>query len=126
MPIIEFANEYMPTNAIDLEDLGNFYLQAVDEDKGLYYYIMCRTSLGTSTIMQYGPVVPDIELLPSSYQCKLERIKYDINKMIKYINNWINDFKKHITSACIIDKETFENNFKNLIDYMNSYSDEVY
>ena len=51
MPVFDFANERQPTNSIDIPDIGNFFLETIDEDNMFYYYLMVKTGLGTSSIL---------------------------------------------------------------------------
>ena len=40
----DFANELKATNFIDIDNIGNFALEAVNEDDGFYYYLLVKTS----------------------------------------------------------------------------------
>lgn len=126
MATIEFANEWKATNSIDIDELGNFYLEAINEDEGFYYYLMVKSTLGTSSIMWYGPIVPDVQLLPPGYSTHLERMQFNDKKMNLWLNKWINDRMKGITAAYLTDQKTFKESYRDLLTYMDSYSDEVY
>ena len=126
MPVFYFANEWQPTNSIDIPDIGNFFLETIDEDNMFYYYLMVKTCLGTSSILSYGPIVPDVELLPDKYSICFERIQFNDKKVMTWITKWLNDRNKNITAAYIIDEDKFFNNYRDLKHYMKSYSDEVY
>ena len=126
MASFDFANAWTPTNSIDIPEIGNFYLEGIDEENGLYYYLMIKTSLGTASIMWFGPIVPDVELLPSGYESKFERMSFNDKKVQNWISKWLNDKEKQITAAYVIDEDKFMKNFRNLEIYMKSYSDEVY
>ena len=126
MSTFEFANEWVPTNSIDIPEIGNFYLEAIDEENLMYYYLMIKSSLGTASVMSYGPVVPDVQLLPDKYQVSFERLSFNDKKIAGLISEWLNDKSKGITAAYIIDQNKFFDNYRDLKEYMNSYSDEVY
>ena len=82
MSTFEFANEWVPTNSIDIPEIGNFYLEAIDEENLMYYYLMIKSSLGTASVMSYGPVVPDVQLLPDKYQVSFERLSFKEKKYV--------------------------------------------
>ena len=126
MATFDFANEWTPTNSVEIPDMGNFYLEAIDEENTEYYYLMVKTTLGTASIMWYGPLVPDVTLLPSGYEAKFERMPFNQEKIKGWISKWLNDRTKKITAAYIIDDQKFYQNFRDLQEYMLSYSDEVY
>lgn len=126
MTTFDFANTWTATNSIDIPEIGNFYLEAIDEKNGLYYYLMIKTSLGTASVMWFGPVVPDVELLPSGYTAKFERMPFNDKKVKNWINKWLNEREKQITAAYVIDEDKFMSSFRNLDVYMKSYCDEVY
>lgn len=126
MPEFEFANEWKPTNSIDIDNIGNFCLEAIDEEDGFYYYLMVKTTLGTSTIISYGPVVPDVELLPDNYNINFQRLQFNDKKMNIWISKWLNDRMKKITGAYIIEEKIFKDNFKDILGYIENYSNEVY
>lgn len=126
MATIEFANEWKATNSIDIDELGNFFLEAINEDESYYYYLMVKSTLGTSSIIWYGPVVPDVQLLPAGYSVHLERMQFNDKKMQMWLNKWLNDRAKNITAAFTTTQDVFKQNFRDLLSYMDSYSNEVY
>ena len=122
----DFANELKATNFIDIDNIGNFALEAVNEDDGFYYYLLVKTSLGTATIAYYGPIIPDLDKLPDHYSVNFERLLFNDKKMFMWINKWLNDKVKHITAAYIIDEDQFKANYKDVKEYIENYGDEVY
>lgn len=122
----DFANELKATNFIDIDNIGNFALEAINEDDGFYYYLLTKTTLGTSTIIHYGPVIPDINRLPDNYSINFERVKFNDKKIVMWINKWLNDKFRHITSAYIIDENQFKDNYKDVKEYIENYGDDIY
>lgn len=121
---IEYNNQYVPQNLLDVEQLSSCAIEASNDD-GLFYYLIIKTSLGTSTIVTCGPVVPDVNLLPDGYSVTLNRMKYDDNKVESVVIKWLND-KKKITDAKILPIEDAIAQIRDLGEYMQNYSDEVY
>lgn len=126
MATFEFANEWRPTNSIDIPEMGNFYLEAVNDDEGYYYYLMVKSALGTCSFMWYGPVIPDVGLLPNNYQVGYQRFQYAEQKVHMWITKWLNDKSKGITSAHLIEESKMFDEYRDIKRYMENYSDEVY
>ena len=81
MATIEFNNEYLPQSLIEIPDIGNFALEAYNEKQGYFFYLMIKTMLGTATIVSYGPVVPQVTLLPESYSVNFSRVPFKDRKI---------------------------------------------
>ena len=78
---IEFNNQYVPQNFIEIESAGNVCLEAINEDDGLYYYLLIKTSLGTTSIFEYGPIIPDIDKLFDIYNVSFTRQPFNEKKL---------------------------------------------
>lgn len=122
----DFANELKATNFIDIDNIGNFALEAINEEDGFYYYLLVKTALGAATIIHYGPIVPDVTRLPDNYSINFERLKFNDKKMALWINKWLNDKVKHITAAYIIEEAQFKGNYKDVKEYIENYGDDIY
>ena len=125
MALFEFNNQLMPQSLIDIENIGDFAIEA-NNDEGAFWYLVIRTSLGTTTIASCGPVVPDIELLPDGYTCYLTRMDYKEEKLIKSINMWLNDRGKKLVQAKVIDINEAIDQFRDLGEYLENYSKDIY
>ena len=123
MASFEFNQQLMPQNVIDIEEIGQFALEA-SNDQGYFYYLIVRTSLGVVTMASCGPVVPDVGLLPSGYCCYLNRMEYKENKVEKAINTWLNDRAKALTEAKVIEIEDALDQFRDLGEYIRNYSED--
>lgn len=126
MPVIEFANEFVPQNSIDISDIGNFALEGINEKDGFYYYLLVKTSLGTSSIFSFGPVIPDVELLPENYTFSYQRTSCKDVKIKMLVSKWLNDYKRKITTANIITEDEFKNNIKDFKLYIDMCGNERY
>ena len=125
MATFEFNNQFVPQSLIDVDEIGQFALEA-SNDQGYFWYLLVRTSLGTVTIASCGPVVPDVKLLPSGYSCWISRMEYKEQKLEKAINTWLNDKNKALTEAKLIDIDEAIDQFVDLGDYLRNFGDEVY
>ena len=82
----EFDNQYVPQNFIEIENIGNVCIEAINENDGLFYYLLIKTSLGTTSIFEYGPVVPDIDKLFDNYNVSFNREQYNEKKLKIFIS----------------------------------------
>ena len=86
MPSIKFDNQYVPQNEIDIESVGNVCIEAINESDGLFYYLLIKTSLGTSSIFEYGPITPDVDKLYDIYNLSFMRRPYNEKKLSLFIS----------------------------------------
>lgn len=128
MAQFEYNMEILPQGLLDIEDIGNCAIEAKTEEE-IYFYIVIKTSLGTTSVFTSGPVIPDIALLPNGYNCSLVRFPYKESKIIGEINKFLNNLiynKKHIIEAVVIDEETALEQFRDMANYISSYGEELY
>lgn len=121
----EYNNQLLPQNVIDIEQVGEFAIEA-HNDLGYYWYIVIRTIMGTSIIATCGPVFPDIALLPSGFSMELEKIPYKEEKLCKIINRFLNDPKKSITDAKVIDAIEGIDQFREIKNYLKELKEETF
>lgn len=126
MPSIKFDNQYVPQNEIEIESVGNVCIEAANENDGLFYYLLIKTSLGTSSIFEYGPIVPDIDKLYDIYNVSFMRQPFNDKKLLIFISKWLNDKTKKITYANVIDENKFLDNYKDIAYTIENYGAEVY
>ena len=119
----EFNQQLMPQNLIDIENIGDFALEGIN-DEGNFYYLIVRTSLGITTLASCGPVVPDVNLLPSGYCTYISRMQYKEDKVAKQINIWLNDKSKALTKASLVEIEDALDQFRDVGEYMRNYSED--
>lgn len=121
----EFNHQLTPQNVIEINEVGEFAVEAWN-DQGYYWYLVVRTIMGTSIISICGPVFPDIKLLPSGFMMSLEKIPYKEEKLYKAINMFLNDRKKCITEARVIDVIDGISQFRELKEYLTTLSEETF
>ena len=124
--LIEYSNIYTPQNLIEIENISNCAIEGVNDDS-LYFYFICITVRGISTITTYGPLVPDLLELPSGYTCELYNINYNPKKLKQIIYSWLNSKKpgkaKPISSAKIICIEEALSQFRDINEYFHKQPD---
>ena len=117
----EYSFAVTATGILELDNPGQCAIRA-SNDFGENYYLVIRTSLGKCYVFMYGPIVPDLAILPPRVACSVERFDYNEKKIQKIIKAWLTDSKKFITKAEEVeDKEIFEN-CRDLIKYMSDYT----
>ena len=123
---IDFNNQYVPQNFIDIESIGNVCIEAINEEDGLFYYLLIKTSLGVTSIFEYGPIIPETTKLFDNYSVNFIRQPFNENKLKLFFKKWINDKSKKITSACNIEEQSFVDNYKDILYTINKYGKETY
>lgn len=84
---IGYNTQSVQIDSIYVEDIGNCALEAIDEDGG-FYYIAIKTVEGGTDVIQFGPVIPDMELLPKAYKASFDRMSYSDTKLKNIIQKW--------------------------------------
>lgn len=112
--------EYYKTvtvNAIlDIEDIGNFAIKAFN-DKGEEYIMVVDTVLGETRMFTYGPIIPDLDLLPPSVNCSFNRINFSTKFIQKAVDTFLGG-RSQITQAMEVSKEEALEDCKDIISYM--------
>lgn len=113
----DFDKETISNNFIDIEDLGNFVLEATSVNEEVYYLAVKSVS-GMSHIFKYGPIIPDIEVLPAEVHCSYNMMDYNQKKIISIINQFLNMPKAEIKDARLIEFNELLENCRNIAEYM--------
>ena len=96
--IFEFSVQRTFTESIDVVDVGNTALRCTSKTMNTYY-ILLKTVLGKTSIIKFGPVCPDIDMLQNDFSVSYKKIDYKENLIFKEVDKFINDFKKEIESV---------------------------
>lgn len=116
---MNFEYSYVRTamGDIEIDDIGNVSLIAnTDNDDEFYLYI--HTSLGQTTIIQYGPINPDFDTLPNFVSCTYQQVTYNDKFLKNTIRNFINNSKYHITQVQVVDAKELAEKTKDLTRYI--------
>lgn len=68
-------------------------------DFGEEHYLVVRTEQGFTDVIQYGPVVPDFDLLPYNVSMTYQRFEFNQGKIERIIDRFLNDPKRGISQA---------------------------
>lgn len=96
--IFEYSVQKTFNETIDVVDIGNTALRCVGS-KLDEYYIILKTIMGKVSIIKFGPVAPDIEMLLNDFTVSYKKIDYKETAIHKEVDKFINDFKKEITTV---------------------------
>lgn len=96
--LFEFAVQRTFNESIDIADIGNTALRCTNT-KLDNYYIIVKTIMGKTSILKFGPVCPDLEVLLNDFSVSYKKFDYKENIICKEIDKFINDFKKEINSV---------------------------
>lgn len=96
--VFEYSVQKTFNESIDVADIGNTALKCIS-GKHDEYYIILKTVLGKVSILTFGPVCPDLEVLINDFSVSYKKIDYKETAVFKEVNKFINDFRKEITSV---------------------------
>ena len=99
--VFEYSVQRTFNEAIDVVDIGNTALKCVSS-KLDEYYIILKTVMGKVSILKFGPVCSDLEVLLNDFSVSYKKIDYKEPAIAKEVDKFINDFKKEITSVAEI------------------------
>ena len=94
--IFEYLVQKTFNESIDVVDIGNTALRCHGA-KLDFYYIILKTVMGKTSILKFGPVMPDIDILFNDFTVSYKKIDYKENLIEKEVDKFINDYKKEIT-----------------------------
>lgn len=101
-----------------LEDIGNFAIKAFN-DKGCEFILIVETRLGNSRSFTFGPVIPDLDLLPQCCGCTIEKFAFNPKKVSKKVIGFLTNPYNRITQAFEVTKEEALADCRNLVQIMN-------
>lgn len=96
--IFEYSVQRTFNEIIDVADIGNTALRCYGKKLDLYYIIL-KTVMGKTSILKFGPIMPDIEVLFNDFSVSYKKIDYKENLIQKEVDKFINDYKKEVTKV---------------------------
>ena len=63
------------------------------------YFIITKTTFGKTSILKFGPVCPDLDVLLNDFSVSYKKIDYRESVLFKEIDKFINDSKKEIETV---------------------------
>lgn len=111
----EYLQRVVVDGTLDIDNIGDCTIQG-NNDLGEFFYLIIVTELGWTEILDYGPCVPDFDILQANYQIKYQRIEYNQGKLERIIDKFLNDPKRMITQAKLVYTEDIIEDLVNPID----------
>ena len=118
--LFEFDHVLKAQKTLEIDNIGEFAIQAIDNE-GRYYYLICRTSLGMTSFVTYGPIVPGIPLLPGGFSTNLDRMPYLESKIAKKVEYFLNPKKTVIVEAEEISFDEAVDAFIDIKEYLTNF-----
>lgn len=94
----EYMQRVIVDATLEIDNIGDCVIVA-NNDLSEEYYLIIRTIFGTSEVLEYGPFVPDLSILPPTYRITYQRMDYNFGKLERIIDKFLNDTKRGITQA---------------------------
>jgi hypothetical protein len=104
-------------SSINIDDIGNCALD-VFNDLAFEWLLLIRTKEGTTEIVEFGPIVADLDYPPAKISYTYDRIDFNERKISNRINSFLNDGYRGITQAFEIEQKEAKEKMKNLVDYV--------
>ena len=111
----EYLERVVVEAQIDIDNIGDFNLLCRN-DVGDEFYMIVRTELGWTQLLEYGPYTPDLAQLPLNYNIKYSRFEYNQGKLERAIDKFLNDPKRMISQAQLVEIENIRDFLVNPID----------
>ena len=88
--VFDYLEVTSATAQIDIDDIGNCALlnrSLLGEEK----YLVIKTDIGLTQVVQFGPIVPDCDELPQTVYYSYQKFDANETKVIKIIKRFISD-----------------------------------
>lgn len=111
----EYLQRVVVEAELEIDNIGECVIQA-NNDVAKEWYLIVKTELGWTEILEYGPCMPDLVLLQENYNITYSRFEYNQGKIEKAIDKFLNNPKRVITQAKVCSLEDIRENLVNPID----------
>lgn len=100
---------------LDVENVGECCLLGRN-DVGEEWYLIVHSVLGVTEVIECGPVIPDLSILPPNVTIKYSRFDYNQGRIEKIIDKFLNDGQRLISQADVVDFESISSNIINPVE----------
>lgn len=104
-------------SSIDIENIGNCALD-VFNDLGFEWLLLIHTKEGTTQIVEFGPLIPDLEVPPTKVSYTYDRIDFSESKIQTRISRFLTDGYRGITQAFEVTQQEAKEKMKSLVEYI--------
>lgn len=113
----EYLVKIKKESSIDIENIGNCAID-VYNDLGFEWVLLVHTKEGTTEIIEFGPIIPDIEYPPAKMIHTYDRMDFSESKINTRISRFLTDGYRNVTQAFEITQQEAKDKMKNLGDYV--------
>ena len=110
---------------IDVDNIGDCVIQA-NNDVGEEFYLVIKTTLGQTEVLEYGPCIPDLDTLQDGYTAKYTTFQFSQPKIERIIDRFLNDAKRVISQARICEVDDIRDYLINPIDKVFPYEGGIF
>lgn len=116
----EYLYTTQATGFIDIEDIGNVCISAVNTFLFQEYILIVRTEYGKTKVIQYGPkfIDDDNTVVPSFVSCTYVEFDFNSGKIKGIIDKFLNNPKNGISQVTEIDLEDASRQIRNLVEFL--------
>lgn len=103
----EYLQRVVVDAQLDVDNIGECVLLGRN-DLGEEFYLIVRTDMGWTEQINFGPVTPDVDILPFNINLTYARFEFNQTKLMRAIDKFLNDPKKMITQADVVELESIQ------------------
>lgn len=98
----EYLQRVIVDAQLDVENIGECVLRGRN-DLGEEFYLIIKSDMGWTEQINFGPVTPEVDILPFNISLTYARFEFNQAKLMRAIDKFLNDPKKMITQADVIE-----------------------
>lgn len=103
----EYLQRIIVDAQLDVENIGECVILGRN-DLGEEFYLIIRTDMGWTEQINFGPVTPEVDILPFNINLTYARFEFNQTKLMRAIDKFLNDPKKMITQADVVELESIQ------------------
>lgn len=103
----EYLQRIIVDAQLDVDNIGECVLLGRN-DLGEEFYLIIRTDMGWTEQINFGPVTPEVDILPFNINLTYARFEFNQAKLMRAIDKFLNDPKKMITQADVIEIDSIQ------------------
>ena len=98
----EYLQRVVVESELNVDNIGQCVILGRN-DIGEEFYLIIKTELGWTEVLEYGPFTPDLALLPLNYNISYSRFEYNEGKLERIIDKFLNNPKRMISQANVVE-----------------------
>ncbi len=121
----EYLQRVVVDAQIDIENIGECVLVGRN-DLGEEYYLIIRTDMGWTEQINFGPVTPEVDILPFNINLTYARFEFNQTKLMRAIDKFLNDPKKLITQADVVEMRSIQTSIRESLSRIFPAAEDTY